>query len=76
MDSKMLVLEYLVQGFWQGHSRICGPLVVFWDLLVDRRPHHCSESSQLLDLRIAYYWKTVVVPKKLTVLAMRSEGFA
>lgn len=76
MDSKTVVLEYLVRGVWQGHSRFCGPLVVFWDLLVDRRPHHCSELSQLPDLQIAYYWKAVVVPKKLTVLGMRSEGFA
>ena len=73
---KMVVLDYLVRGVWQGHSRICGPLVAFWDLLEDRRPHHCSESSRLLDLQIAYYWKAAVVPKKLTVLAMRSEGFA
>lgn len=76
MGSKMAVLKHLVQGVWQGHSRICGPSVAFWDLLVDRRPHHCSESGQLPDLQIAYYWKAVVVPKRLTVLAMRSEVFA
>ena len=87
--SRMVVLEYLhwhhlsskahflVQEVWQGQSSIYGLAVAFWDLLVDRRPHHCSASNRLTDLQIAYYWTmAVVVLKRLTVLSTRSEVFA
>lgn len=76
MGSKTVGLAHLVQGVWQGHPRICGLLVAFWDLLVDHRPHHYSESGQPPDLQIAYYWEAVLVRKKLTVLAMRLEVYA